>query len=281
MADIQRIAITHSDGYAAHARYWPALAPARGAVLYLHGIQSHGGWFEPSAAALATAGFHVLLPDRRGSGCNRQDRGHACSAGRLLKDVAEAGDWLKRATAVSTFALVGISWGGKLALAAAMHSPESIYKVVLVAPGLFPQVDLTGREKLAVALNALIRPRRPFPVPLNEPELFTDNPDKQAFIRDDPLRLRTATARFLAASRMLDIRIRRAATRHQWPFAVTIILAGRERIIDNEQTKRFARTLRCRSRRIVEHTNAAHTLEFEPDPSDYLADLVTAVASRQ
>lgn len=278
MSGPESVALTYSDGCAAYARYWQPASAVRGAVLYLHGIQSHGGWFEMSAAALAEAGMHVLLPDRRGSGRNQFERGHARSAGRLLKDEAEGIAWLKAKAGTQKVSLVGVSWGGKLALAAAMRQPEEIENLVLAAPGLFPQVDLPGRQKLAVGVCAAVQPRRQFAIPLDEPELFTGNPQRQAFIRDDPLRLRTATARFLAASRMLDIQIRRQATRCEWPFGITFLLAGREQIIDNERTKQFARRLRCRSRRIVEHTKAAHTLEFEADPSEYLADLVAAIA---
>jgi len=271
--------ITYSDSYVGQARYWRPAGQPRGAVLYLHGIQSHGGWFEGSACRLAAAGLHVLLPDRRGSGLNEQERGHVRSAGRLLLDVVEATAWLKGKAGAGRVHLVGVSWGGKLALAAAMRQAGDVDRLVLVAPGLFPQVDLTARQKAAVAVAAMLRPRRLFDIPLNEPELFTDNPVRQAFIRDDPLRLRQATARFLFASRMLDAQVRRQARRREWPFAVTFILAGRERIIDNERTKRFARRLCCRQVRITEHAQAAHTLEFEPDPQAYYQDLVEAVMS--
>jgi acylglycerol lipase len=273
--------IAYSDSYTGQARYWRPAGEARGAVLYLHGIQSHGGWFEGSGCKLAEAGLHVLLPDRRGSGLNELDRGHARSAGRLLLDVVEATAWLKGKAGSGKVSLVGVSWGGKLALAAAMRQAEDIDRLVLVAPGLFPQVDLKLRQKAAVALGALIRPRRLFSIPLNEPELFTDNPVRQAYIRDDPLRLRQATARFLFASRMLDAQVRRQAHRRKWPFAVTVILARRERIVDNERTKRFARPLPCRRVKIIEHEQAAHTLEFEPDPQAYYEDLVAAVTSNE
>lgn len=277
MSSPESITIIYDDGYTAHARYWSPGGQVQEAILYLHGIQSHGGWFERSAETLATAGFHVLLPDRRGSGRNQLDRGHARSAGRLLKDVAEGIEWLKRKALTEKVNLVGVSWGGKLALATAMRQPQVVHNLILVAPGLFPQMDLPWQQKVAVAACALVRPQRPFPIPLNEPELFTDNPRMQKFIGDDPLRLRTATARFLAASRMLDMYVRRTAPRHTWPFAVTFLLAGRERIIDNDQTRHFAQTLRCRDRRIIDFANAAHTLEFEPDSSEYLAELAGAV----
>ncbi|HMQ16427.1 MAG TPA: hypothetical protein PKC49_10665, partial [Phycisphaerae bacterium] len=50
---------TAADGYVLSGRVWtPAQTPARSpAVLYLHGIQSHGGWFEWSASLLAQAGL--------------------------------------------------------------------------------------------------------------------------------------------------------------------------------------------------------------------------------
>ena len=114
-------------------------------------------------------------------------------------------------------------------------------------------------------------------IPLNEPELFTDNPLRQAYIRDDPLRLREATARFLFASRMLDVQVQREARSQAWPFAVTLLLAGKERIVDNERTRQFARGLRCRQMKIIEHRQATHTLEFEAEPQAYYEDLVAAV----
>ena len=53
MSDYDERNITLPDGYSAYARYWPVREPA-GAVLYLHGIQSHCGWYEESARRLAS-----------------------------------------------------------------------------------------------------------------------------------------------------------------------------------------------------------------------------------
>ena len=48
MPEFEELSIPLPDDYGAYARYWPASDPA-GAVLYLHGIQSHCGWYEESA----------------------------------------------------------------------------------------------------------------------------------------------------------------------------------------------------------------------------------------
>ena len=67
MPAFEELTIRLPDGYRAYARLWKA-NPSRAAVLFLHGIQSHAGWYDLSASRLAQAGFTVLQPDRRGSG---------------------------------------------------------------------------------------------------------------------------------------------------------------------------------------------------------------------
>ncbi len=76
-----------SDGYPLHVRIWPASSPPRGQVVVLHGVQSHGGWYHRLGRTLAAAGYTASFPDRRGSGANALDRGHANSPRRLNRDL--------------------------------------------------------------------------------------------------------------------------------------------------------------------------------------------------
>ena len=85
MSDFEELRVRLPDGYEAYARYWGHDRP-RGAVLYHHGIQSHCGWYQASAARLVESGYAVLQADRRGSGRNEADRGHAESADQLIGD---------------------------------------------------------------------------------------------------------------------------------------------------------------------------------------------------
>jgi acylglycerol lipase len=269
------IALKYSDGYRAFARLWLPPNPKR-AALYLHGIQSHGQWFEGSARRLAEAGVAVLLPDRRGSGRNEQDRGHTPSARRLLRDGCEGLDWLHTRMGADHFHVVGVSWGGKLALALYRQEPARIRGLSLVAPGLFPRVDLPMGQKVRVGLSLLAAPRTRFEIPLNEPELFTATPRWQAFLHNDPLRLRQVTASFLWASRLLD-RYVRGLVRRRPGRSVHVFLASEDRIIDNALTKAFIRKLNWPQRNIIEYRSAQHTLEFEPDPKSFFDDLVRSV----
>ncbi|HSW44982.1 MAG TPA: alpha/beta fold hydrolase, partial [Phycisphaerae bacterium] len=241
MSAFESLRIRFSDQYEAYARWWRPAEP-RGAVLYLHGIQSHGLWFEASARRLADAGFAVLLPDRRGSGRNDAERGHLPSARRLLTDLSECLNEMHVRTGFTRFHLVGVSWGGKLALAMFRDQPARIAGISLVAPGLFSRVDLPLAQKIRVVWSAVTRSAALFPIPLQDPALFTANPRWQAFIHRDNLSLRLVTSAFLRASRRLNHDALAVAkmTEH---CPLRLFLAEHDRIIDNHETREFVRSL--------------------------------------
>jgi alpha-beta hydrolase superfamily lysophospholipase len=232
----------------------------------VHGIQSHAGWYEHSCTRLSRAGFAVSFLDRRGSGLNTADRGDAPSFRRLLDDLAEFLRPLPRPVF-----LVAVSWGGKLAAALQKRHPGLVDGLALLCPGFFPQVKLTLRERLAVVWARLREPRRYFPIPLNDPELFTATPRWQEFLRQDPLSIHKATARFLIESVRLDGYLRVVPKHVRVP--VLLLLAGQDRIIDNERTRRFVERFAATDKEVIEYPEAHHTLEFEPDPERFLGDL--------
>jgi acylglycerol lipase len=256
---------TVSDGYELHGRVWPPAQPDPPlAVLYLHGIQSHGGWFEWSASCLAEAGWPVLLPDRRGSGLNSAARGDTPAAARWLEDLDELAEWAGRAWHVQRVAVVGVSWGGKLAVAWALRRPRRVARLLLIAPGLFPALDVGLLARLCIGAALVVHPQREFLIPLDDPALFTDDPAGRAFIASDPLKLSRATARFLYGSARLDRLLRHAAPR-SLQAETTLVLAGQDRIIRNTPTSAWLRQVTAQALTVHDFPAAAHTLEFEPD----------------
>lgn len=262
-----RTVLRLSDGYktAVYVHHRPGPARRLG-VLYVHGIQSHPGWFVGSAAALADRGYTVFQPVRRGSGDNRIDRGDAVSAGQLLDDLETAGRFVLERTGQSRLHLLGVSWGGKLLACYARHPRRMVNaaSLTLLAPGIVPRVDVSLKTKLAIAASMLVSPRRLFDIPLNDVKLFTDNKAFQDYLRRDPYRLHRATARFLLASRLLDRRLGRASD-GELKLPTTLLLARRDRIIDNDATRRVVERLTAR-RAVVCWFDAAHTMGFEPEP---------------
>lgn len=270
-----------SDGYEVAALVWRGSAREPAArVVVLHGVQSHAGWYHGLGRRLAAAGFEAWFPDRRGSGANTVSRGHAPGASRLIEDVAEVCRDGERGALSDSIAraiptvVAGISWGGKLAVATAARHGEVVDAVALLCPGLTPRVSVPLRERMGVVGAMLTgRSRRKFfPIPLADPALFTSEEDARQFIANDPLSLRRGTAGLLASSFFLDRIVRKSPGSMRQP--VLMVLAGQDRIVDNDRTVRFFEKLGSESKQLVNFPDGHHTLEFEQDPGAYAAVVV-------
>ena len=260
------------DGYRWRYRHYEPAGSPRAEVVCVHGIQSHGGWYESSCEHLRRAGYRVSFLDRRGAGLNSADRGDAPGFRRLLDDVTEYIQTVRAAASLSCpTVLLAISWGGKLACGLARRAPGLVDGIALLCPGIVPRVKPPFRHRVLIAATRLLAPRKLFPIPLNDPELFTATPSWQQFIREDALGLREITARLAIESVRLDYYLRLFAPRVQCP--ILLLLAGRDQIIQNEPTRRYVERIAHGKKEIIEYPDAHHTLEFEPEPQRFIGDL--------
>jgi acylglycerol lipase len=168
--------------------------------------------------------------------------------------------------------LCGISWGGKLVAAVARVHAALLEAVVLICPGIYsPYVpSLLKRTILAMPVPVGIQQRR-LKIPLFKPELFTNSSRWQKFISTDSLALRTIIWRFAQEDRHLTHFARKSASFIHCP--ILMMLAGQDRIVDNESTLKYFSRVAGSRKVLIEYPSAAHTLEFEQDPSLYFADL--------
>ncbi|MCI0335529.1 MAG: lysophospholipase [Planctomycetes bacterium] len=272
-----------ADGRRLAVRVWRTNESPRAQVVFLHGISSHGGWYVRGNESLAGAGFQVHFLDRRGSGLNTEDRGDVDHWQTWIDDVAIYLEQLGESQS-KPVVLCGISWGGKLAVAVARRHPELTGALGLICPGLYSPFEPGIVKRLALAAPVTTRvQRRRVAIPLRDPELFTDNPPWRAFIASDPLTLREITWRFAREDRELSRYARESAPFLTQPLL--LMLAGRDRIIDNRRVRDFFARVASENKSLIEYPSAAHTLEFEPDPQPYFNDLAnwigqTAVAKQ-
>ena len=264
---------TATDGYRFAVRVWDTPMPP-GRIVLLHGIVSHGGWYLRSCRHLAASGFEVHALDRRGSGLNLAARGDVPDYRCWLSDVRE---YLAGMPPGVPTVLAGISWGGKLAAALGGGGLPDLAGVAMICPGLFAKQQAGRLQRLLLHLagTAGLAEAR-VTIPLRDPALFTNSPQWQAYIRDDPLTLRRITIRFAQADLRLNADAREAAEQIRAP--VLLMLAGRERIVDNRRTREYLDRIAAEDKLCLEYADAGHTLEFEPDPAAYLEDLRAWVA---
>ena len=234
------------------------------ALIYLHGIESHAGWFRFAAERLTAIGYDTYCLDRRGSGINRENRGflsgHVDSYKTLIADV-EPFVRAVRARYGQVF-LVGLSWGGKLAAGYALEHPDSIDGVVLITPGLKALVDVSLYKKAKILVSQVTGGRTRIKTPI-EVEMFTTTPRWVRFIRKDPLRLHEVTARFLLQSEKLEKRVERGMKKNHVPLL--LFLAGRDRIIDNAAVRTLVESSAGPVKTVV-YEDQTHSIQFDaPD----------------
>jgi alpha-beta hydrolase superfamily lysophospholipase len=260
-----------SDGYTwRYRRYQPVGAP-RASVVCIHGIQSHAGWYTYSCSRMAEAGFAVSFLDRRGSGVNEQDRGDTPSYRRILDDIAEYLRWLRQTNPDRPIFLVAISWGGKVGAALQRRHPGLVDGIIFVCPGFFPRFHPSVWLYLNVFFSLRGHPKRPFPIPLSAPEMFTETQRWREFLANDPLTLRFGTARLAYENGIMDGYLRLLTPEIRVP--VLLLLAEHDRIIYNRITRRFVERIAQGERTIIEYPKAHHTLEFEAEPDHFINDM--------
>ena len=270
--------IQASDGVELHYLRWSS-GPASpwAVVIFLHGIASHGGWFGETAADLLERGVAVYAPDRRGSGRSGGPRGHLARYERALDDVEEIVRLVAAEQEGTPVFLAASSWAAKLAIVYAALRPTSLAGLMLLGPGLTPAVNLSPARQMKVVVGHLVAPMACLPIPLT-PELYTANPPYLEFIRADPLRLLEVTAQFFWQTARLDRRRRRTSARLRLPL---LVLQGQDdAMIDVPKTRRWYERLGIEDKTYRAYPGAGHTLDFEPDRSRYLADMLTWLSTR-
>lgn len=261
---------TANDGYRwLYRKFSPPDEPI-GRVITIHGIQSHGGWYSRSCAKIAAAGYEVYLLDRRGCGLNRERRGDMPGFRRALDDIAEFLRSLPQ-DGKPKF-LAAISWGGKLGVALQYRHPGLVDGLALLCPGIISKVRPTFYARLRITLARVFRPSKFFPIPLNDPKLFTTSPDWQRFVEEDQLGLREATSRMLFGNFALNIYLRRARKLVKLP--ILLLLAEHDDIIENAGVRAYVEQLPSTDKQIIEYPGAHHTLEFEPEGHAHVGDLI-------
>ena len=258
------------DGAALPYRQFPAAGDPRGALVYLHGIQSHGGWYVDTAEELARRGYSMYLTDRRGSGESTEPRGYFANRDQLVADVRAFIDLARDEHPELPVFLIGGCWGARPAVTFALEAQERLAGLVLISPALAAKVDLKPAEKLKVIVGGTLRPRSKVRIPLS-PELFTRSPKWLQFIREDPLVLKEVATSFFLKQALWDKWI---AKQTGLRLPLLLLQSGRDEIVDVPKVRAWFDRQESEDKRYLLYPEFDHLLDFEKDRGRYWDDLV-------
>lgn len=236
-----------SDGYLLHYRSWGNEA-ANDIVVMLHGGVSHSGWQYPLGVAFTKqTTCRFIAVDRRGSGLNRDGRGHLVSVEQELKDVVI----LLRELAGNgrNIHLAGWCFGGQIASLVAAHPDIKghISSLIMITPGFrFTErygdilVRATHSVKQVLKNIQFESPRDIdyFPVPLAV-EDFTDDEALQKLMEADDLLLRNVTMNTIDVWQELADLSRSELISSAENMRVLCILANEDRLVNNQEVAEY------------------------------------------
>lgn len=252
-----------SDNKQLDFRFYPATNTHKQNIIYLHGIESHSGWFDKAALQLNALGYSVYALDRRGSGLNRENRGfirgHVEHYDVLFDDINH---FIDSQSFTKKPIIVGLSWGGKLALSYNIAFPEKIESLILITPGLISLVDVGILDKIQIFWSSYFSSSKQFKLPI-QPQMFTTTPYYLDYIKQDPLRNDSASASFLMQSRDLDGYIIDNIAKN--PKPTLLFLAGNDQIIDNVGVVQLLQENANNEQplTIIDYPEQTHSIQFD------------------
>ena len=251
-------------------RVWHGL-PDGSVVLYLHGIEGHSQWFEPTARVLNERGMTVYAPDRRGSGLNPEERGHLVSLQIFVADVELLLRHIRRKHPSQPIFLFANCWSAKAAavIASRNHSyidqaePVKLSGMIMTCPAIVTSADFDFITKLKIAFHSFSgnqASRRTWPIPLTT-EMLTDNPSYIDFLHNDPLRLKFATASFFRETFVLGLLAQNSAKQIDLPLL--LLQAENDRIVNVQKTRKWFEQVGSTDKVWRLYSNATHSLDFD------------------
>ena len=254
--DFTTLDVETADGHVLKLGSYPG-SGARVAVLVLHGLYSHMGWYRPLAEALVERGAAVYLLDRRGAGLSGGLAGHIDSWRQVVDDLQRVAARIRSLHPGVPVCGLGISLGAAMTVATSLVHQDAFQRHALMSPGLAPSVQLPFMRRIGVVYSALARPHVLYELPFTVDQLCEVGELREA-LWNDPLRTRAVTSRFLLEIFRLQRYVRQHIDRLRAPLLA--LIAGADAMIDNEAVLAVLNRARRAPVRVEIFPKAQHVL---------------------
>ncbi len=250
---------------------WPVQEAAPCAV-YLHGLESHVGWFSNLAEFLESKNINVYAFDRRGSGLNKDSCKNFCFR-YVLSDIKIFLDLVKKEHPYSRIFLIGLCLGGKIAVSFFSSYPDYVDGLVLVSPSLKNELKFSLSDKLSI----LFRPNSMLKIPV-EDGMLTSNKKYLKYIGKDSMRLRYIPAQHLLEVAKMDRLVKDSSANMRIP--VLVMLAGIDNMIDTDKVAGWFKKLPSSDKTLKVYKDYHHILTFEENADKVMQDIADWIWAR-
>lgn len=268
-----------------YARSWGIPVESKACCLLIHGLGAHSGWFEAFSRRLKTRGIYSLAPDLNGFG-NNHNKFETNED--WLKTILVAYAELVRQAAGKPLILVGNSMGALLALellrhlnqqenlallqtgnSASLPLPDG---VILMAPGFSGHPNtFTLKYQIVSLIQSFLDREKQIDLPYGVRDFIRD--EKTAYwIENDPLLQLRLPGNVLL--NLLKLTQSLKSSKLSLPCPLMLYMAGMDKIVDNEESKRFYMQIQAPTKSSYEFGQAYHDLTLDPCVEDLSASIL-------
>lgn len=251
------------------ARSWGTPSECQAAVLLIHGLGAHSGWFEGLARRLKIRKLLVLAYDLVGFGKRISER--YISFDQWLVDLTIVFAHLQDLMGNKPIYLIGNSMGAILALkGCSLISPAGL---IMLSPG-FEGYPETFRlpYRIKSILQAVVRPNDELQLPYDL-KLVTNQPSVLNWLNGDPDR------RFNVPGKMLIDLLKMTWALRLQNLAITcpalMLTAGQDTLVDNRINQLVFERLKSPAKKTRSFETSMHDLTLDPAIDEVAAEIVS------
>ena len=270
--DFEICTFMSGDGHGIYYNKWKVENPDH-VFIFLNGLESHAGWFDEMADALAGQGVRTYGLDRRGSGLNSRNCGRYQD---WIEDIKELTGIAADENPVAKIHLVSICFGAKLATACAVQDPQNYDSLIYLSPGLSVKVSPSPKEKFMIALDRLPRVYFNVRTPIKNDEMFTSRGNALYFLYKDKLRTHSPRAGDFYQAMMIDNYISKNI--EKVTTLSLALLAGKDRVVNINKTMKTMNNFRQKPK-IIEYPDSDHVIFFGKSKDEMRRDIINFLIS--
>ena len=264
------------DGLRLFRRRWPAIGPARGVLVNVHGLGDHSGLYPTVSEHFTARGFAVHAADLRGNGHSPGRRGHVREWREYRDDLACFVALVRREESGLPLFLLGHSLGGLVVLDYVLQHPEGVRGAIVSATPL-GRLSVPAPLLLLGRVVSRVWPGFSLETGMDLSGLARD-PAVTAQVLGDPLFHRRGSARLSTEVVAAIERVRAGAPR--FPVPLLVLHGSDDRMVPPEGSRAFAARIGHPDHRLIEYEGGYHALFADIGRERVLADVEEWISAR-
>lgn len=246
-------------------------------LLLVHGLGAHSGRWKPFAKFLSSRNLSSYALELKGFGSTSGLKGHIESFDTYFQDILSLRKIIEKENPGKKIFLCGESFGGLLSFSLALKEQRAFAGLILLSPAFSIKMQVSLWTYLQVIMHLFIDPKKQFPAQITN-SMCTRDAEYQKQLDSDPMESRVVSAKFMLNYFLAETIARKSKAK--WSMPVLFLVAGEDKIVSPQETKRIFRWLDCPDKELKKYPEMYHALSVELGKEQVFEDILRWIKNR-